>query len=376
MNGNASTKAREICRQGIFENAYIQLKESGLMKFEVSKTEKCHNCGIDFPFPFSRKDFEMLTILRLFDERTFDHSIDTHHTAKKKALRKLEGGFSFLDVIRSEGVSGEQFERSCLFHDIGKIIIPNFLLDSHYTDENWAQAFSQMPKWRKRWIIAKNKLPIPKDLLDDPEALMEHMIRKRIRGVKFVPIKMLFSKKQLRDLSLRGLYDGMSLLEIIQRHEKESGKILEFMGYPTEAKIAGSHHNYEKENKNHFNGNPKYVLKEGNFSADVLHLADIQEALKSNRPYLSQRPMLRTLAFMIDDAKKGLVDCRITYLWVKDELDRIAAEYLDSVTKSDPDDPDYENLKDRKEEFEIIQKFLSEIKPMMDSSPLPVFKQS
>lgn len=346
------------------------------MRCEVAKTEKKQEEIIKELFCLSRKDLEMLTILRLFDKRTFDHSIDTHYTAKKKITRKLEEGFSFFDLIRSENVSEEQFERACLFHDIGKISIPNFLLDSHYTDENWAQAFANMPRWRIHWTIMKNNLDIPKDLLDDPESLMEHILKKRIRAVKFVPIRMLFSKKQIRDLDHRGFFDGLSLLNIIQTHEKESEKILEFMGYPTEARIAGSHHNYAATEGSHKNdGSPSYLMKEGGFAADIVHLADIQEALKSNRPYLSQRPMLRTLAFMIDDAKKGLVDVRITYLWVKDEFEKIDENYLNCVRKCTENDTSHENLRDRKEELELIESFILDAKEIYESSPFATLEQ-
>lgn len=373
-NGLSSTKAREICSQRIFEKIYIEMKSSGLMQNEIYKTQKLLPIEALSLYNFSIKDLEMLTIVRLFDNKTFSHSIDTCLTARKKIDRSLEGGFSFFDVIRAEEVSIEQFMRACLFHDIGKIIIPHFLLNSNYTDENWAQAFSHMPKWRMRWIIMKHKLAVPKKLLDDPESLMEFIIKKRIRAVKFVPISLLFSKKQIRDLNTDGFHDGMSFLKIIQAHEKESSKILEFMGYATEAKIAGAHHNYEKESKLKQNGKPNYIIKKSNLSADILHLADIQEAMKSNRPYLTQRPIFRTLAFMVDNAEKGLVDCRIVYIWIKDELEKIDKKYIESVMKCDENYSDYENLKDRKEELIIIRKFISVAKKILEKSPIPILK--
>ncbi|KKU53427.1 MAG: hypothetical protein UY41_C0023G0003 [Candidatus Moranbacteria bacterium GW2011_GWE1_49_15] len=361
MNGNnVNIRAREICRRGNFEKSYVELRQLGLLDKEVAVTEKLFKEELGKLYPLSRKDLEMLSVIRLFDSKTFYHSVETYATAKKKIARPLESGSTFLDMLKNEGVSPEQFWRACLFHDIGKVVIPKFLLNSNYTDENWAQAFIQLSKRKAFSLMKKYAINIAPALLDDPETLMEHMIRNRIRGARFVPIKTLFSKKQIKLLESRGFSSNMSLIDIMQKHEKESEKILDFMGYPVEAKIAGSHHNYEIANKNIKKRTCTCSIADKNLASDIIHLADIQEALRSNRPYLAQRPVLKTLAFMVDDARRGLVNCFVAYLWIKDDMQKIDSGYLDLVLHHSEDDPEHGHLKDRKIELNTIQEFLAE----------------
>lgn len=353
--------SREICRCGSFESAFMELRALGLLEKEIALTEKIFKDEINKLYPLSKKDLEMLTIIRLFDNKTFIHSIETFVFANKKIERPLEGGITFSELIKNDGLTIEQFQRSCLFHDIGKIVIPKFLLDSHYTDENWAQAFVQLSKRKAHSLIRKHRINIPKNLLDDPGALMEYMIRNRIRGARFVPIGTLFSKKQIKVLDKMGFSPEMSLIDIMQKHEKESEKILNFMGYATEAKIAGAHHNYKTANRPLPIVPAKASIQNDNIAADIIHLADIQEALRSNRPYLSQRPLLKTLAFMVDDAKRGLVSPLVTYLWIKDDLQKIDRDYLNLVMHGDENDLDLEHLRDRKKELDIITTFLQKV---------------
>ena len=361
QNGNHSNvHAREICRRGSFERAYVTLKDLGLLDREVAITQKLFKEDILRLYPLSPKDLEILTIMRLFDSKTLLHSIETYVTAKKKVERPLESGSTFLDMLTREGILPEQFWRACLFHDIGKVVIPKFLLNSNYTDENWAQAFIQLSKRKAFSLMKKYAINIPHELMDDPETLMEHMIRNRIRGARFVPIKTLFSKKQIKLLESKKFSANMSLIDIMQKHEKESEKILDFMGYPVEAKIAGLHHNYQVANLNIKKNICSCSVNDKNLASDIIHLADIQEALRSNRPYLSQRPVLKTLAFMVDDAKRGLVNCFVTYLWIKDDMQKIDSKYLDIVLNHSEDDPEYGHLRDRKIELHTIQEFLTE----------------
>ncbi len=364
LDYSSEKMARKICEQGDFQKILIDLNKKHLFEKEIHRVKSQYHeklSRIDF---LNRIDWELLTILELFDIRTFDHSLDTLFTMMKKIERPLENGLTFLDMLSQEKIDLVRFFRATLFHDIGKIAVPKFLLNSHFTDQHWAQAFIQLPRSEKKSIIKKYRLPIPEELRCNPEAVMEFLLQNRIRAAKFVPVKRIFSKEQLKELEKRNMPTDASLVEIMEIHEEESERILSISGYPVEAYLAGNHHNYR------LNENPakKSARKEnsptdivGTIASDLIHLADIRSALRNERPYHSQKPRIKVMAFMMDDAERGVVDEYITYLWIKDNMQKLDKEDLNMVMHHNESHPDFEYLENIREMFEEVKLFLKKV---------------
>ncbi|EKE15699.1 MAG: hypothetical protein ACD_11C00110G0007 [uncultured bacterium] len=350
-------KAREICQQGNFQKIISDLNNYGLFDIEIYRVKSLYKDEFSQIHFLNRVDLELLTILELFDRRTFVHSLNTFFAIKKKIDRPLEDGSTFSKKLIEEKINPTKFLRATLFHDIGKITIPKFLLNSHFTDEHWAQAFIQLSPEERRNILKKHSVHLPAQIENEPEEIIKYFLINRIRGAKFVPIKTLFSEEQIKKLCKRNISPNDSLIEIVKSHEEYSEIILAISGYPEEAYLAGNHHNYKFDKNTAKNISSKM---NSTIAPDLIHLADIQNALESNRPYHPREPKIKILAFMMDDAKKGTIDICTTCLWIKDELKKINSKKIKRILNHDEIDPNFYFLKERKKELLSIYNFFKE----------------
>lgn len=350
-------KAREICQQGNFQKIISDLNSHSLFDIEIHRVKTFYQDELSQIHFLNQVDLELLTVLELFDKRTFMHSLNTFFAIKNKINRPLEDGSTFSEKLIEEKINPTKFLRATLFHDIGKITIPKFLLNCHFTDEHWAQAFIQLSFEERKNILKKHSIHLPMQIENEPEEIIKYFLENRIRGAKFVPVKTLFSEKQINKLCKRNISPNDSLIEIVKVHEEYSEIILAISGYPEEAYLAGNHHNY-KFNKN----TAKNIASKinGTIAPDLIHLADIQNALESNRPYHAREPKIKILAFMMDDAKKGTVDLRATCLWIKDDLKRINSKKIKRILNHSETDPNFYFLKERKKELLSIYAFFKE----------------
>lgn len=346
--------ARHICQTLSYDEAKEKLKEKKILIKEVERVKSLYKDKLSFLSFLNEKDWEIIAMIDLFDLKTFQHSIGTCLTAKNKLDRPLKGGNTFSDMIKEENITQEEFLRACLFHDIGKVAIPKFVLNSHYTDEHWAQAFIQLPREERERLAENHGFKIPEEIRKNPEKIMEYMLKNRIRGAKIVPIKALFSREQISMISSKNLSPEDSLVEMMEIHEEESEKILKYEGFEKEAILAGAHHNYKLEDRSLENAD--HLV-----STDLIHIADIQNALENDRPYHLRKPKMKILSFIMDDAKTGVISKKTTALWIKDELDKIRPERMDTILNHKKDDINFEYLEDRKRELFELEKFLEKV---------------
>jgi len=263
-------RAREIAEAGDYFKIIEALSEEGLLEAQVKRVRGAVDGEVDF---LNQRDWEMLTVLELFDLVTFEHSLNTHKIAKDKIERVLDDELVIADFIQNEVMDLNRFYRACLLHDIGKVKIPKPVLNKVF-HEDW-------------------DLPVA-DVLDETD----------IENVKDM-----------------GFDIGSSSNEIMKHHEKFSERILAEAGLEIEAVLAGQHHNYEGKSSEEL----KMPLSSSALCislnlADIVHLADVQQALEQERPYKQKAAKISVLAVLVSHAKQGLVDKYITYLWVKDEL--------------------------------------------------------
>ncbi len=361
-------KAKTICEQGDYQKIITELNRHNLFEKEISRIKIQYKNKLSKLTFLNRVDWQMLTVLELFDTKTFEHSLDTLFTLKKKLYRKLENGLTFSEMISKEKVSLEQLFRATLFHDIGKIAVPKFILNSYFTDEHWAQAFVELSEEEKRNILEKHALQIPLEIMNNSQAIMGYFLKNRIRAVRLVPVKYIFSSTQLKSLTDKNFSTDSSLVEIVKLHEEESERILTFSGYPIEAHLAGNHHAYKKNSNQEMKNSNTLTNIAGTIIPNLIHLADIRSALRSNRPYHTQKPRIRIMAFIMDDVKNGLIDPQIAYLWIKDDLKKLGNEDWEISLKHDRDHPDFKYLNDIEKELEDVNAFLQKISNKKQSS--------
>ncbi|KKQ44491.1 MAG: hypothetical protein US63_C0026G0010 [Candidatus Moranbacteria bacterium GW2011_GWC2_37_8] len=306
------------------------------------------------------KDWKILTGLRLFNMETFEHSIGTYLIAKNKIKERLtEIGIE----IQHEGVRLEQFYRACLFHDIGKMAIPDFVLSKKATNLDWVTGFMTLDEEERVAILVEKDLPIPNDIIyGTPQDMTNYLEKERIRAIDFVPAKTLFNPEEVH--VLKDIYPEMaendSLKSFLRIHEKKSEEILQGLGFILEAFLAGNHHNYKHADKKL--GEKPATLSALHISIEIastiLHLADIQQALDSNRSYHSKHNTLRIMAFLVDDAKNEIIDSKLTARWIKDEMLKITPEELNEIRNMHSTNTNDKDLKMRHEDLMAIENFL------------------
>lgn len=365
----AKAKAQENIR--LFRSANVEkitgfLLEDKIVDFEfakeIEKTKQEYATQLADASFLTYKHWKILTGLRLFNKETLEHSIGTFVILKEK-INRLP---NLKKEIASEGINIEQLFCSALLHDEGKIAIPDFILNSKVTDHEWAIALAMLEDEEKDEIFIKifedKNFSIPDSARHDPGALAEILEEKRIRAVEYVPIKSILTADQLIELENYGFSGEMPLKKIMEAHEKKSEEILQKLGFVVEAMLAGNHHNYLYKDK-------KLGEKPASLSAlhisieissTIIHLADVQHALSGDRTYHHKNPMLRILAFLVDDARKGKILPGLTAAWIRDEMNKMNKGYLEEIRNMSAPHQDPKYLKQRKEELELIEEFLED----------------
>lgn len=81
------------------------------------------------------RSWNLLAFLDVFDPHLLEHSLKTYEIAKHKVEKELLHGIVLARAFEREGVQLEEFYRTCLLHDIGKITIPYEVLNTVTTQE-------------------------------------------------------------------------------------------------------------------------------------------------------------------------------------------------------------------------------------------------
>ena len=354
-------KIENFFQSGNFKNItdFLADKKVESLAFhkEVLRVKKDYAKDLSSADFLTLEDWRILTAIELFNEKTFRHSIGTYAVARKKIEERL---VELGQEIIHEGVELKQFYRSCLFHDIGKLAIPEFILNNTTTDDEWVYYFTEFSEDEQDQILVENKIIVPDAIRNDLEKLTDFFADNRIRAVKFIPIKAILNKDQIEALEKQGFSPEDSLGEIMRIHEKKSEEILLKLGYVVESLLAGNHHNYNHKDRKL--GEKPVSLStmhiSGEISANILHLADIQQALNGDRSYHHKQPMLRIMAFLVDDAENEIIDPTIAARWINDELKKMDPAYLYEIRNMKANHQHHNYLQKRNAELQIIDDFL------------------
>ena len=312
-----------------------KLKEKNLLDQEISRVKNLYRKDLgSFETEFGEDSWEMLTALDIFDENTAIHSINTYITAKKKVEKKLWNGVVLVHEFNREQVTLPQFYRACILHDIGKIEVPHAVLTNKATDRSCALALFEnkdeilLPLLRKK-LGESFSLP---EAIKSSEVLLSYLQNElHIRPQAIAPITLLLPKpideEVIAQLTHCGCTLEDSLTTIMQKHDEYSKKILQKTNYPVEAELAGAHHKHNNEAVRY--KTTVNVLRTSIDLADIVHLADVENAILSKRSYKEERTAVEALKVLSLHSTLGLIESYIAYIWIADEMNTIKEQKVE-----------------------------------------------
>lgn len=325
-------RARDIANGGVFENIIEDLFNEKLLEGCVERTKEEFSSRIkNAHFEAKDKDWEILTAIRLFHLDTVEHCVRTLEILSHKiheTLIRPDGGSVNLDAnIIAENITIDEFLRAALLHDVGKIIVPRSILDNPLSNTNWWQVLSLAinTEGEDADLIRKHITElsgVPFNIDTYRKDLDSH----EVRPIQVCPVDVILSAEDISDLSKRGFTKENTILEIIMAHEEESRRILEANGFPVEARLASMHHNYLHKDISAQSSSVEALRVGadvvGISMADIIHLADVTDALVSSRSYKGPMPISKVLTVLIQHANSGKVGKEMTYMWIKSELSK------------------------------------------------------
>ena len=174
------------------------------------------------------------------------------------------------------------------------------------------------------------------------EELSRLIDKKGKRPINLVPVRYILNEEEQKELESDGIPPNETLAEIIQRHEKMSGDILRNEGLKDEAELAENHHNYPDkdllEDKELNRSVVVGMLPLGICLADILHAADVEQALRNERYYKSSLDPVTVWSKIIDMTKHGKVGTELAYLWIKEEKDAMDRQKFDELGREHPEE--------------------------------------
>jgi hypothetical protein len=267
--------------------------------------------------------------MRLFHPDTAEHCVRTLEILSHKIHETLVSPDGTLvnlsESIVAEGISVEQFLRGSLLHDVGKIIVPRSILDNSISNAKWWDILGEeIGSTGHGAEMVRDRISRISGMPFNADTYKESLDERGVRPIQVCAIADVLSEGEIAEIVERGFPADSTILEIIMAHEEESRRILEANGFPKEAKLAGMHHNYFQKpaGKTDVSVEALRVGADviGISMADIIHLADVTDALLNPRAYKGHIPLPKVLAVLIEHAKSGKVGRGMTYMWIKSEL--------------------------------------------------------
>jgi len=344
---NANARAVFIAGEGEYTTIRSTLREEGLIEREMRRVEREYALH-EIPF-LSESDREMFTILDLYDPDTARHCLETYKIAREKVEKEIIPGISFARLLeRHEEVTLVQFYRACLFHDIGKVEVPRVVIQ-HRMDES--HMFECMHH-AYQMLYHDGKIPAWLGLKEDAtDEEIDEAFRTQhtLRCIHLIPVQEVLSASELAEVKRFGYSSDQTLMDIIRTHEARSGLILSRAGYAIESQLAALHHNYRSELPKH--PLAVSVLHMSVDLADMLHIADVVQALSAERSYKKAYSLPRVMRVIAEHAQEGKISLLAAYLWLTDEM----REYETAQKDTEPSKQNAEHLV-------AVRSFLTETK--------------
>lgn len=349
-------KARAYVRDLNFLEALDCLHKEGLLSQEVLRTKETYGESMEAASFMTEEDWEYLTIISLYSPELATHSVETYRLIHSKIGRIHIGSETIAEIIEKEAGSLDVFYRAALFHDIGKLNIPESVMNHVVRPGNWyalMYATSNPEQLHSIYNDNGELIPVTKDF--DAVAFMSDYDFNKSSNK---PASSILPPEKIAELIKRGISPELTLRQIWSLHEEGTQKNLEGVGLHEEAEIAGQVHGYHTDEHNTPTSSETIAV-----SADVaaiqkiiLQLGDSQEALRSNeRGYKKSHSQLATAGILAQDAEKAVEDTErthlkklITALWLAVDVNEIKEEIKkESESKmSAQETKEFEELKD------------------------------
>lgn len=336
-----NARAVEIATQtGDYEEIINQLKDGGLWEEQLIRVREKFNSSIDTDnFPTKQKAvWEMLTVLYLYDQGTAEHCIETYKLLRKRIEKIATGNLFLAEILRKENHEMERVYFASLTHDIGKVCIPPFIINNKLTREEWDDLLLEMSRNNELDQITKERLAMADGVDYDKDEFLEKLKESGLRSKDIVPVKKGLSDEEKSELEEKWkLSSELPLMKIIDKHADFSREIHQQKGFNKTGELVGQHHN--KKEKDVKLILPEGIQKPSSDLGNIIQIADIEQALKSKRPYhkaFSDIEIIKGLKREIGNSDIGKA---IEYFWLKDKLDHFLKENnpksLDSLSEFD-----------------------------------------
>lgn len=298
------------------------LRDNRLLDAIVSGVKQVYDTDLTNIDWLTPTDFELFAILDLYDRALAKHSLAVLNLLQQKITRPVcYQQIHFLDLVTNSGISLEQFWRGCLFHDLGKIKIPNFILNNATTNQELLKILlNQLLVDQNLLATIANQTKDANIPLNSTDELNAYLKQYNLRAIHLLPVKFFLSTDELTKLSQAGFTVDQPLHDIIKIHEAYSKDILTQKGFVIESELAGSHHDYRRQGSSILLEIPElhFIVD----AVELIRLADMTEALSTPRSYTKNSlPLPKIMSIILDEATAGKIDLTLAYLWIKEEVD-------------------------------------------------------
>ena len=318
-------RAESICELGDYAqiiDTFSWPENKGLLPKQIVELKKKYGRTRlkEASLHLTQEDWEMLTVLELFDHDTFEHCLRTYEMAREKIHHPGTLGVSLRELISAEGMLPWDIELACLLHDMGKIVLipKNLILNNRLGDEQWRTIFESFCQE----TVGKKKAL---DHIGHFNGFLEAHPEKR--PVDITPLAMSLTPDENEYLKGFGIDTNLSLKKIIDKHQEISGNIVAryHPNHPMLDLIANHHETLPRSHDHEEQATraPKVALGK---VLSILRLADLYDAYHYRRAYRCGHSVLSTLAFLIRESKRGFIDIELTRLWVENELEKFDAK--------------------------------------------------
>lgn len=320
----------EITDLGDYKGIVQTLSKESLLDDAVEHVRSRYEATLESAAWMTEKDWEMLAVMDFYDEKTVRHCIETLRIAEDRIERFKAGDRKFSELIKHEGVPLQEFFRACLFHDIGKMVVPRSILNNTFFDKDFdTQLYDSIFHGGKKEFLTRIETATghPFEGGDDEVSLHKYLRLHHVHTMRYVPVEKILSEADL--LAARNRFpevdfSNATLADLIQIHEEGSEKILTDCGFVVAASIAGKHHNYHKT-RLRFPVSTE-VLSVSIALEEILALSDMKQALSSKRSYKDALCTPLVLRDLILEATQHDISPVTTSLWVKQEMAMIPQE--------------------------------------------------
>jgi len=275
----------------------------------------------------------LLEELKTKDTKSYEHSLEVAELIREKFDL-------FADTITREGVSKKDMLRAATLHDIGKIDIPDCVLKDTTTWGEFKTKFQELYNADntayEKWLKESNFLAEDESIA---EVSIEKFESKFNNHRDLIPLKELFANddEKLGELKKYDIDSELSFMGALRLHEKCSAKRIKNIDNLENkeiiAELVGSHHDYQTNEKDSL-VNSKALLNISVTAIELVHIADVHQALSQKRSYKDSMSQEDILYILMKDTQNGVFKESIAHRWInhsflnaKPPLDKTTGKY-------------------------------------------------